>query len=62
MGKKYKTAPLHPKTKCEQMDHQILYQNNLFLKKDNKNLKLQIMIKNKPLDCLKINLMVEKKL
>ena len=49
-------------TKCEQMDHQILYQNNLFLKKDNKNLKLQIMIKNKPLDCLKINLMVEEKL
>ena len=32
------------------------------IKKDNKNLKLQIMIKNKPLDFLKINLMVEEKL
>ena len=49
-------------TMYEPMDHQTLYQNNLFLKKDNKNLKLQIMIKNKPLDCLKINLMVEEKL
>ena len=49
-------------TKCEQMDRQILYQNNLFLKKDNKNLKLQIMKNNKPLNCLKINLKVGKKL
>ena len=62
MEKQYKIVPQHPKTKCAQMGHQILYQNNLFLKKDNKSLKLQAMIKNKPLDCLKTNLKVEKKL